>query len=105
MIPMKKKDKTPEELSEVEISNLPDKEFNLIIIKMLKDLRIKTDEHHQNIEVFYQRVEKYKKKQTEMKKNTLEGIISRSDDSEKLISELEDRLAKISEAEQEKEIK
>ena len=32
------KHKTPEELSEVEISNLPDKEFRIMIIKLLKVL-------------------------------------------------------------------
>ena len=36
---MKKQDKTPEEeLSEVEISNLPDKEFKVMIKKMLNKL-------------------------------------------------------------------
>ena len=37
---MKKQDKTPEEeLSEVEISDLPDKEFKVMITKMLSKLR------------------------------------------------------------------
>ena len=36
---MKEQDKTPEEeLSEVKISNLPNKEFKVIIINMLKEL-------------------------------------------------------------------
>ena len=38
--------KTPEEeLSEVEISNLPEKEFKVVIIKILKELGSKRDEH------------------------------------------------------------
>ena len=35
----KEQDKTPEELSEVEIGNLPEKEFRVMIIKMMKELR------------------------------------------------------------------
>ena len=45
MIQKKEKDKTPvEELSEVEIINLPDKEFKLVIMKMLKNLRTRMEE-------------------------------------------------------------
>ena len=33
MLQMKEKDKTPEELSEMEIGNLPKKEFRVVIIK------------------------------------------------------------------------
>ena len=37
---MKEKDKTPEEqLSEVEIDNLPEKEFRVMIVKIIQDLR------------------------------------------------------------------
>ena len=36
----KEQDKTPEEqLSEVEIGNLPEKEFRVVIVKMIQDLR------------------------------------------------------------------
>ena len=35
---MKEQDKTSEELSEVEIGNLPDKVFMVMIIKMIKEL-------------------------------------------------------------------
>ena len=36
---MKEQDKTPEEqLSEVEIGNLPEKEFRAMIVKMIQDL-------------------------------------------------------------------
>ena len=34
---MKKQDKTPEELSEVKIGNLPEKEFRVVIIKVTKN--------------------------------------------------------------------
>ena len=37
---MKEQDKTPEkQLNEVEIGNLPEKEFRLMIVKMIQDLR------------------------------------------------------------------
>lgn len=36
MFQMKKQDKIIEELSEVDISNLPEKEFKEMILKMLK---------------------------------------------------------------------
>ena len=40
MYPMKEQDKTPEkQLSEVEIGNLPEKEFRIIIVQMIQDLR------------------------------------------------------------------
>ena len=46
MFQMKKQDKTPEkQWTEVAISNLPDKEFKIKIIKMLKELGRKMDEH------------------------------------------------------------
>ena len=36
---MKEKDKTPEkQLNEVELSNLPEKEFRIMIVKMIQDL-------------------------------------------------------------------
>lgn len=45
MFQMKGKDKTPEELSKMELSNLPDKEFKMKIVKMLNKLRRRLDEH------------------------------------------------------------
>ena len=45
---MKEQDKTPEEeLSEVAIGNLPKKEFEVMIVKMIKELRRKMDEHQE----------------------------------------------------------
>ena len=36
MFQVKEKDKTPEELSEVEIGNLLEKEFRVVTVKMIK---------------------------------------------------------------------
>ena len=35
----KEQDKTPEELNEMDIGNLPEKEFRVMIVKMIQDLR------------------------------------------------------------------
>ena len=41
---MKEQDKTPEkQLNEVEIGNLPEKEFRIMIVKMIQDLRKRTE--------------------------------------------------------------
>ena len=38
MSQMKEQDKTPEKLYEVEIGNLPGKEFRIMIVKVIQDL-------------------------------------------------------------------
>ena len=43
MFQTKEKNKTPEELSEVEIGSLPENEFRVIIIKMNKELERRMD--------------------------------------------------------------
>ena len=67
MFQIKEQNKTSEEQSEVEISNLPSKEFKVMIIKMLKELRRRTDEHSEKLEVSNKELENIKKNQTEMK--------------------------------------
>lgn len=52
MFQAKKEDKTPKELSELEISNLPDKEFMVMIMKLLKEPGRKMDEQSENLQVF-----------------------------------------------------
>ena len=49
---MKEQDKTPEEeLSEVD-SQLPQKEFKVIIVKIIKDLGQRMDEQSKQLEIF-----------------------------------------------------
>ena len=63
MLQMKEPDKTSEEeLSEVEIGNLLEKELRVIIIKMMKELR-RTMGAQTEVRNFQQRVRKYKKQQ------------------------------------------
>ena len=61
MSQMKGQDKTPEkQLNEVEIGNLPEKEFRIMIVKMIQDLG-KTMEKMQ--EMFTKDIEELKHKQ------------------------------------------
>ena len=53
MFQMKEQDKMPEEkVSEVETDNLPKKEFRVVIIKMIKELRRRTDTQSEKLEFF-----------------------------------------------------
>ena len=90
MYKMKEKDKTPEkQLNEVEIGNLPEKEFRIMIVKMIQDLGKRTEAKIEKMqEIFNKDLEELKNKHTEMNntitemKNTLEGINSRITEAE-----------------------
>ena len=74
MSQMKGQDKTPEkQLNEVEIDNLPEKEFRIMIVKMIQDLG-KTMEKVQ--EMFTKDLEELKNKQTEMTNTLLLLLLS-----------------------------
>ena len=97
MSQMKGQDKTPEkQLNEVEIDNLPEKEFRIMIVKMIQDLG-KTMEKVQ--EMFTKDLEELKNKQTEMN-NTLERISSTITEAEEQINDLEVRMVEITATEQ-----
>ena len=49
---MKEQDKTPKELSEVEMGNLPSGEFKVMSIKMFKELGRRLNEQSEKLEVF-----------------------------------------------------
>ena len=82
MYQMKEKDKTPEkQLKEVEIGNLPEKEFRIMIVKMNQDLGKRMEAKIERMqEMFNKDLEELKDKQTDVNntitemKNTLEGI-------------------------------
>ena len=86
MAQMKEQNKTPEELNEMEISNLSDAEFKILIIRMLKELS--------------EDLNGIKKIQSEMKdtlieiKNNSQGNSSRVDKAENQINDLEHKEAK-----------
>ena len=82
---MKEQDKTPEnQLNEVEIGKLPEKEFRIMIVKMIQDLGKRMEAKIDKMqELFKKGLEESKNKKTKMNntitemKNTLEGINSR----------------------------
>ena len=67
---MKGQSKTPEELSEVEIGNLPWKWFWVIIVKIIKEIGRRIDAEREMLEVFSKELESPKNNQIDMK-NTI----------------------------------
>ena len=111
MYQMKEQDKSPEkQLNEVEIGKLPEKEFRIMIVKMIQDLGKRMEAKIEKMqEMFNKDLEELKNKQTEMNntinemKTTLEGINSRITEAEERISDLEDRMVEFTAVEQNKE--
>ena len=104
---MKEQGKNPQEqLNEEEIGNLPEKEFRVMIVKMIQNLGSRIEKIQ---ETFSKDLEELKSKQTMMNntineiKNSLEGINSRIIEAEERISDLEDKIVEITTAEQNKE--
>ena len=85
MYQMKEQDITPEkQLNEVEIGNLPEKEFRIMIVKMIQDPGKRMQARMENMQkMFNKDLEELRNKQTEMNntitkvENTLEGLNSR----------------------------
>ena len=94
----------------MEIGNLPEKEFRIMIVKMIQDLGKRMEAKIEKMqEMFNKNLEELKNKQTEMNntitemKTTLEGINSRITEAEERRSDLEDRVVEFTAAEQNKE--
>ena len=105
---VKEQDKCPpNQTKEKEIGNLPDKEFRIMIVKMIQNLEIKMESQINNLETriekirFNKDLEEIKKSQYIMNnaineiKNTLEATNSTITEAEDRISELEDRMVEI----------
>ena len=96
----------PDQTNEEEIGSLPEKEFRVMIVKMIQNLR-NTREKIQ--ETFKKDLEELKSKQTTMNnvinesKSSLQRISSRITEAEEWISDLEDKMVEITTAEQNKE--
>ena len=104
---MKEQGKNPPDLTkEEETVSLPEKEFRIMIVKMIQNLGIGMEKIQ---ETFNNDLEELKSKQTMMKntknenKNSTEGIKSRIIEAEERISDLEDKILEITIAEQNKE--
>ena len=87
---MKGQDRTPEkQLNEVGTGNIPEKEFRIMIVKMIQGL-VKTVEKMQ--ELFTKDLQELKNKQMN---NTVEEINSRLTETENQINYMEDRMVEI----------
>ena len=114
---VKEQDKCPpNQTKEEEIGNLPEKEFQIMIVKMIQNLENKMELQIKSLvtkikkmqEMFNKDLEEIKKSQCIMNnaineiKSTLEGTNSRITEAEDRISEVEDRKVEINETEEKK---
>ena len=104
---MKEQGKSPrDQTNEEEIGSLPEKEFSVMIVKMIQNLGNRMEKIQ---ETFNKDLEELKSKQTMMNntineiKNSLEGIDSTVTEAEERISDLEDKIVEITITEQNKE--
>ena len=100
---MKEQDKNPPDLTnEEEIGSLPEKEFRIMIVKIIQNLGNRINKMQ---ETFNKDLGELKMKQAMMNntineiKNTLDGINSRISEAEEWISDLEDKIVEITTAE------
>ena len=115
---VKEQDKSPpNQTKEEEIGNLPDKEFQIMIMKMIQNLENKMELQINSLETRTEKTqERFNKDLEEIKKSqyvmnnaineikiTLEGINSTIMEAEDRISEVEDRMVEINESERIKE--
>ena len=104
---MKEQGKNPPDLTnEEEIGSLPEKEFRIMLLKMIQNLGNRMEKIQ---EKFNKDLEELKSKQTIMNntineiKNSLEGISSRITEAEEWISDQEGKIVEITITEQIKE--
>ena len=97
MFQMRKPHKTPaEKLGDMETSNLPKKEFRVMIAWMTKEPTRRMDSQSEKSDVSKKEFKNIKNNQTEMKntvtemKNIIEGINSRLHEADERISELKE---------------
>ena len=96
---------TEVQINEEEIGKLPEKEFRIMIVKMIKNLENKMEKMQESIN---KDLEELKNKHTETNntiteiKNTPEKINNRISGAEEQISELEDKMVEITSEEQNK---
>ena len=107
----------PNQTKEEGIGNLPEKEFQIMIVKMIQNLENKMELQINSLETRIEKMqESFNKDLDEIKKsqyimnnaineirNTLEATNSRIMEAEHKISEIEDRMVEINELERKKE--
>ena len=106
----------PSQTKEEEIGNLPEKEFQIMIMKIIQNLEIKMETQINSLETRIEKMqersnkdlEEIKKRQYIINnvineiKNTLEGTKSRITETEHRISEVKDRMVEMSASEKNK---
>ena len=110
---MREKGKTPEnQLSNEEILSLQEKDFRLLMLKMMQDIGNKLEAKMDNLqETLTKEIQDIELNQEEMQntiteiKNSLESANSRIQEAEEGINKVEDRLVEMMDAEQKKEKK
>ena len=96
---------TEVQINEEDIGKLPEKEFKIMIIKIIKNLENKMEKMQESIN---KDLEELKNKHTETKntiteiKTNLEGINSRISEAEERIGKLKDKMVEITSEEQNK---
>ena len=113
---VKEQDKCPpNQTKEEEIGSLPEKEFRIMIVKMIQNLENKMELQINSLETRIEKMQEMFNKDLEEifkkpmnnatteVKNILEGTNSRIMEAEDRISEVEDRRVEINEAERKKE--
>ena len=107
----------PNQTKEEEIGSLPEKEFRIMIVKMIQNLENKMELQINSLEtkiekmqeMFNKNLEEIKKSESIMNntikeiKNILEGTNSKITEAEDRISEVKDRMVEINETERKKE--
>ena len=103
----------PNQTKEEETGNLPEKEFQILIVKMIQNLEIKMESQINSLETRIEKMqERFNKDLKEIKKsqyimnnaineikNTLEAINGRITEAEDRINDVEDRMVEINETE------
>ena len=110
MLQMKEQGKNPQDqINDEEIGSLPEKEFRVMIVKMIQNFGKRMEARIEKIqEMFNENLEELQNKQTVMNntiteiKNWLVEINSRITETEEKISDLEDRMLEITSTEQNK---
>ena len=95
---------TEVQINEAEIGKLPEKEFRIMTVKMIKNLENTMEKMQESINKDLELKNKHAETNntiTEIK-NTLEGINSRISEAEEQIHELEDKIVEITSEEQNK---
>ena len=96
---------TEVQINEEEADKLPEEEFRIMIVKMIKNLENRMEKMQESVN---KDLEELKNKHTETNntiteiKNTLEGINSRILEAEEWIIEVEDKMVEITSEEQNK---